>query len=450
LQLGKRQVWLSFHLFIALAAPAIGANHYIRAGATGSQTGGDWANACSGFTGSCAVSSLVRGDTYYVADGSYGSYSFNKAVNGTLVITIKKATANDHGTDVGWNSSYGDGVANFSGQINFATSYWVFDGITGGGPDNWTTGFGFKVTQSDARPALRTDKVSNITIRHIDVQGNRNTSGGGGTAQDGFAVYGGTNINISHYYIHDVGRCIFFLSTQDFIAEHGYTGTYTYTDAAHAELASVWGFAIPSNRVTFRNNMFTYIEGVGGLMFDNQENPSGGGMKVYGNIFYRPPGVTWKGAGNGLIGGWTGNGGEEFHDVVVYNNTFVNTNVPPFGTLPRIYSGATAYNNIFYNSTAPSFSVFKTHDYNWFYNSGSTAGEAHAQTGTAGVFTDLANANFHLSAATNTGLVLPAPFDKDPDGVTRGASGVWNRGAYQSGAVSGRPNAPTALVSSVQ
>jgi hypothetical protein len=424
------------------------ADHFIRAGATGSGTGNDWTNACPDFTGSCAISSLVRGDTYYIADGSYSSYNFNKATSGTSLITIKKATASDHGTASGWNSAYGDGVVTFNGQINFTTSYWVFDGAVGGGPGSWTRGFGFKINKTGPTPALRTGAVNNITIRHIEVQGNFDTSGGGSIAQDAFAVYGGTNITLSYYYLYNVGRCPFFLSTQDFVAEYGYTGQFRGTSAAHSELASIWGFSIPANRVTFRYNVFTHMESTGGLMFDNHEAPTAGGMKVYGNVFYRPLADTWSG-GNGAIGGWTGNGGEQFHDVEVYDNTFINVNIPPLTTLPRVFSGNKAYNNLFYNSSAPSFGVFTMHDYNAFYNSGGTAGEANAQTGTGNPFIDIVNEDFHLIAPTKAGITLPAPFDVDPDGVKRGASGIWNRGAFELSAGL-RPNAPTNLLTLVK
>jgi hypothetical protein len=243
-----------------------------------------------------------------------------------------------------------------------------------------------------------------------------------------------------------MGRCIFFLSTQGFVAEYGYTGDYTYTDAAHAELASIWGFAVASNRVTFRHNLFTHIEGVGGLIFDNQESPTGGGMKVYGNIFYRPANDTWVG-GNGAVGGWTGNGGEQMHDVEVYNNTFVNLNIPALGSLSRISSGNIAYNNIFYNSGSVDFSVFTTHDYNWFYNSGGTAGEAHGQAGAANPFASITNLDFRLTAQTNPGTTLPAPYNVDINGVTRGASGGWTRGVYQfTAGGGGLPEPPTGLL----
>ena len=152
-------------LLAAFAAPVFGANHYIRSGATGSQSGADWANACSGFTGSCAVSSLVRGDTYDVADGSYGSYTLTRGANGTSVITIKKATVQDHGTDTGWVDTFGDGQATF-GPLAFTTSYWMFDGQTGGGPGSWTSGFGFAVKPTGTTPGIKFTST-NVTVRHL-------------------------------------------------------------------------------------------------------------------------------------------------------------------------------------------------------------------------------------------------------------------------------------------
>src|SRR3990172_8979021 len=82
------------------------ANRYIRAGAVGNGSGSDWTNACTDFTGSCAVSSLVRGDTYYVGAGTYGSRTFNTAESGTIVNHNKGATVADHGTDTGWQATY--------------------------------------------------------------------------------------------------------------------------------------------------------------------------------------------------------------------------------------------------------------------------------------------------------------------------------------------------------
>lgn len=433
----------SLSLFIfTTTATASAANHYVRAGATGSGNGSDWTNACADFTGSCTVGSLVRGDTYYVAAGTYASRSFNRATSGTTVITIQKATVADHGTSTGWSDTFATAASTFNGQVNFGTSYWVFDGVAGGGPGSWTGGFGFVIKISGANPGLRTDQVSNITVRHVEIAGTLDSSGGGSIAQDGLGLYGATNFTISYYYIHDVGRCIFFISTQNFIAEYGYTGKYVSTSAAHAELASIWGFAIPSNGVTFRYNVFTHSEGTGGLIFDNEEQPTGAGMKVYGNVFYRPLGDTWE-INNGLIGGWTGGNGEQFHNVEVYNNSFINTTSDdgnsPLSTFPNVASGNAAYNNVFFNSNTPNFSKFSTNGFNTVTSSSP--------------FVDPTNLNFSPSAPTAAGISLASPYNFDPLGNLRGSDGVWDRGAYEFGGSAGssaRPAPPTGLTAVVE
>src|SRR5271166_2850 len=80
-------------MVFASGLPAEAANHYIRSGASGSGTGADWTYACKGFSGACAVGSLVRGDTYYVGAGSYPGITFNTPDSGTSLISIIGATA---------------------------------------------------------------------------------------------------------------------------------------------------------------------------------------------------------------------------------------------------------------------------------------------------------------------------------------------------------------------
>src|SRR5689334_15303512 len=93
-------------LLCALPVRSFAANHYVRAGAAGNGNGTDWTNACKDFSGSCASSSLVRGDTYFVAAGTYGALQLKTPDSGTLVITIQRATASAHGTDTGWQASF--------------------------------------------------------------------------------------------------------------------------------------------------------------------------------------------------------------------------------------------------------------------------------------------------------------------------------------------------------
>src|SRR3990172_1898859 len=129
--------YLFAFLILLLASPSFAANHYIRDGASGD--GSDWTNAWDDLP-----STLVRGDTYYIADGNYGGYTFDDADSGATYIYIKKATASAHGTDTGWSSAYGDGQAVFTGQWLIRTNYLDIDGVTGGGPTNWEGPHGIK------------------------------------------------------------------------------------------------------------------------------------------------------------------------------------------------------------------------------------------------------------------------------------------------------------------
>ena len=72
------------------------ATRYIRAGASGANNGTDWTNAYTSWP------TFVRGDVYYVADGTYSDLQCDTAVSGVQLITVKKAIEADHGTSTGW------------------------------------------------------------------------------------------------------------------------------------------------------------------------------------------------------------------------------------------------------------------------------------------------------------------------------------------------------------
>ena len=60
---------------------------------------------------------------------------------------------------------------------------------------------------------------------------------------------------------------------------------------------------------------------------------------------------------------------------------------------------------------------------------GDIAGETHGQSGMANLF--VGSNDEHLTAHTTTGVNMGSPFDVDPDGVSRTASGIWDRGAFE-------------------
>src|SRR5262245_4189942 len=92
----KVAIWLVCAFVVA--TPAAAATRFVRAGASGAANGSDWTNAYPSLP-----ATLTRGDTYYVAAGTYSGYRFSTPASGTTLITIKKATVADHGTNTGWS-----------------------------------------------------------------------------------------------------------------------------------------------------------------------------------------------------------------------------------------------------------------------------------------------------------------------------------------------------------
>ncbi|MGH9403380.1 MAG: hypothetical protein ACRD2P_14870, partial [Terriglobia bacterium] len=73
----KAAPWAHLLLLLMMFVPwqtAFGACHVVTPNGSGSQTGADWNNSLANLP-----STLTRGDVYYLADGNYGSYTFNTA-----------------------------------------------------------------------------------------------------------------------------------------------------------------------------------------------------------------------------------------------------------------------------------------------------------------------------------------------------------------------------------
>ena len=419
--------------FVASSADA--ANRYVRSGASGAANGSDWTNAYPSLP-----ATLTRGDTYYVAAGNYSGYRFGTATSGTALVTIKKATAADHGTDTGWNNAFGTGQALFTGRWDIGMSNILIDGQTGGGPGSWTTGFGFKVLNTGNDTVIDVSG-DNVTLRHIEAQGNGGDGDGVGRANHIIGVGGADSLTISYAYLYDAGACIYMVSGTNLLFEYNYTGYMESTSAQHAEIASIWAFSVPVSNVTYRYNVFTHAEGTGGLIME------GNGLYVYGNVFYKPAGDNWS-HGNGLIGTWTVN---TLTNLKVYNNTFININsgntIGTLFTAPT--TGNEARNNIFYGVTnigglgtlLPAFS----HNHYVDTNSLSLT-ETGKTTATGNPFVNFSALDFRLKAPTASGMALPAPYNRDMFGNVRGSDGSWDRGAVEFGGTStSGPTAPGSL-----
>ena len=393
-------------------------NRYVRNVATGNGTGTDWTNAWTNLP-----ENLIRGDTYYIADGNYGSYTFDDTEIGTQYITIKKATTFNHGTNTGWDDAYGDGVAIFAkpsqSVISFLSSYWIFDGSVGSG----TSGHGFKVILTQIIPnggvVALASGVSNITISHVEIEGAGDGSGDDGIGSGGS---GSDNVVISYCYIHDVGRTIFLTKNcNNWLIEYNHLARNESTPDQHSEGIS----ASTCSNFTFRYNLWEDIEGTGVIVFD------GSNLEVYGDVFYHTLNGVAGGLGNGVICTWSA---ATAINVRIYNNTFIYLPTGRFASFSATSSNITAYNNISFSTGTYNVWVRTTHDYNLYVNDENANEEDHGQYWAGGneLFVDYDNYNFRLTQETYQGRSdFGSPYNQDMDGSTRGADGNWDRGAYE-------------------
>ena len=109
---------------LLLSAFASGAATYcVGPAATGTGTGADWNNV------KAWSSTPARGDTWYLKNGSYAAKNFSVANSGSTLITIKKATVAEHGTDTGWSAAYA-AQAVITAPLTVSSDYYLIDGLT--------------------------------------------------------------------------------------------------------------------------------------------------------------------------------------------------------------------------------------------------------------------------------------------------------------------------------
>ena len=432
----KKFISVLFLTLFFLPGVSLGANHYVRDGATGNGSGTDWINAYP-----TLPSTLVRGDTYYIADGIYGGYSFDDSESGDSYIYIKKAIGSDHGTDTGWNSSYGDGVAEFTSGISFSSDYWVFDGQVGGGPGSWQSGYGFRITTSNCggdSKLVTLIYADYIDISHVDMEhcGVDNTY-----RQDIFycnIADGGTTeyVTVSYCWMHEVVRVMMMTNAMsNLLVEYNYfEHRATLPGGPHGQGISANRCGLNANNV-FRYNVFTEIYGTSAITPKDSVQSH---FYMYGNLFFN------NNHSDGSIGNTAGDTNSYMY---TYNNTFVNvtwTSGIMWDSSSQHADTNFSYNNLWYNCEGTGHQNC-IHDYNWYYGSGSHS-EPHIQNGTGNPFVDMENHDYRLAIATDAGLTLDAPYNQDMFGNRRGNDGVWGRGAFENGSGGGAPNPPRGLL----
>jgi hypothetical protein len=437
------------------------ATRYVRAGATGAGTGTDWTNAYPSLP-----STLVRGDTYYVAGGTYGSYAFDDPVSGSSTISILKATSADHGTSTGWQTAYGDREAVFSASSGaiwtFNTGYYNINGVVGRGKAPGT--YGFRVYSPQSRCSgsdmvlfREGATITNVAWRHIDFDWNNGTASCSTNVVAHFFTQGASSdyITIEDSYFHHSSGFVFYIGPYDpnpgGKVQNHYTirNNYFYMngggggESAHWETMWLMNF---DNSVISNNVMQDTIGSsgqTGWVMLAKSDNTT-----IDGNLFYCADARCIVG-GNGVIATWSLDAYQN-NSIHIYNNTFVNLK----GVFtPRIYfvhnsasdTDIQVKNNLYYNAKFEWAGVnVQSHE---SCGGGQACRGTNQQTGiTTSLFVNFAAGDFRLAFATAAGdSSIGVQFADDMNGATRGLDGIWDRGAFESASSQSQIQPPSNL-----
>ena len=458
------------------------ATYYVRSGATGNGSGSDWTNAYT--TLPSRLDRGVNGSTYYIADGNYEGYHFSTTsapVDGTKIITIKKATSIDHGTNTGWISAYGDGQAVFQwsdhGTTNYnykldtfriATSYITIDGSVGSGGN--INDYGFKCVIADGfgdagftlwsavsigSLADRNKIISNIIVKHVASNGPSETQWH--RCFDGNDGWTCSNNGLQSYIIDPgllsnltVENCLFgywnnnisIRGANNVVLKGNYLNnnisSATGLHGQNINVDSCNGFTITNNHIVSSKEFAVALHSQGTGTVSN--------LKIYNNLFYGTnPSMS------GFISTMTSDVDTIATGMQVHHNTIVGQNCGGkgfvrVGTITDSGVVSYVYNNLFYKTTNCSTSNTGytggviVHDYNAYISSTGYTAEANGIVSAQDPFVDSLNSDYHpkVGAIVNCKglnlykkLNLPQDFIFDMDGKYRGNT-FWAIGAYRA------------------
>lgn len=432
-----------------LVSSGFAAEHYVRPGGTCTSSCNSWANAYSQV--SSALSNAARGDTIWVADGSYNAITLNKAASGTTPITIKKATVSDHGTATGWSSSYGDGQAVIA-SVTAITNDWIIDGQTRD-ESNWsnTTAYGFWITGGVTANTISYGAgSSNMIFRYVDVGGPNGTTYSASLPSSGFYLGGFgsvlSNWTISRSHIHNVHLPFQLAGASNITIEYSWLGPNWNKETIRGQIRA-------SNIIIRHNIMKDGCQGkpddptAGGCtaqiaMWDGGTGAFDG-SQIYGNVIWTTK-TTFHSDGCIMVGGDGGvtAAGAPANNVKVYNNTIVGVQSGTCSIrFPGSHTGDVAANNIWYGLAAG-------------VSTGCSANSCLSNSRlTTNPFVNGAGGDYRLREPLSGGVALASPYDVDMLGARRGSDGVWDLGAYEyTASAGGAPQGlepPTGLTTTI-
>ncbi len=411
------------------------ADKYVRDGGTSSACT-SWSDACDQLTTAEGV--VGRDEIIWVADGTYTGATLNVANSGTSLITVKKATIASHGTETGWDNAYGDGQAEFTSGFVFGSDYWVIDGVHRN-TSNWSQkgGYGFAARSFTANDDQTTGICAHdVTIRYVDIGG----PDVGNTYQAGLPtpIYiirwadladGCQNWLVEYNRLHNA------------VVHMHLNGVIQWT-IQYNQIEYGWGKEAIRGQLQYKNIVARYNVFKDSCQFNPDDatsactaeiaswGSSGSELwdnnEVYGNVFLKTTSEINTG-GNVVLGGNGGSWvGDPANNCKVYNNTFAGYETGTAGVTINGGTGNEARNNLAYDIDAT-----------WGVSPNTSSNGEE----TTNPFVDYGGGNFHLSTAI-AGTSLSSPYNVDLDGVTRGADGTFDRGAYEYQAGGGGGTSP--------
>jgi len=398
-------------------------NWYVRPGGAGSQTGSDWNNAWD--IGSIGWSSVRPGDNIWLAGGVYTN-GLNIQASGTASnpISIYKVLGTDAVATpaAGWNSSFNSQV-----QINVTSDGIDFSGASyvtvDGRIDNGATS-GIKITIPNPTSTCPSDNfycnyqggvelnspTTNLTIRYVEVAGPGGPNGinfNGDLRGVDFTSASANNLLLSHLRLHGVPNALFLGNLQNAVIE--YTTIYDiYALNAAQYHENVFIDGAGGTNVQFRYNDISNWDTEGILLCDAGACPISN-WYIYGNVWHDPV----QGSSNRVVELQYTNGGP----IYIYNNTFSGMAMVMGSQSNGGNISGDAKDNIIWNTNG-----------NWW------PGVTNSNNPAPATNPFVSSSNYQLTTDM-PGVPLPSingvSFSTDPDGVTRGTTGIWDSGAYQ-------------------
>jgi MYXO-CTERM domain-containing protein len=415
---------------LLFAAPALAANHYVRAGATGASTGADWSTAWKDFA-SIDFAAVSCGDTVWLAGGTYaGTLTVTKTCAPTSPLTIARVTSGDAAPTAapGWSPSF-DSTVDITGSPGIDVP--GGSGITIDGRID----YGIRITLPKGGGngvfAADTASVDSLSLRHVEVVGPACTLAKPCTV----AAYGInlapennqiTNLLVSHCRVHGISEALRASNWTHVVIEHTAISDTENDGVDHEDVI----YSYPSTDVVWRYNTI-WNSPNDGIFFE-----FGGAVSFYfyGNVYYASTAslLTTKAPGT-------------YGPIYIFNNTFHAPSAADYGFITfntsTIAAGTQVFNNVFYNvtnDTDGADSDYNAYNYTMLNGYPWPSSEPHSFTfvDQGDQFVDVATGDFHLvpgSALINKGkgLMTDGFVDHDMDGNTRGADGTWDVGAFE-------------------